>query len=418
MRLRVTDEQAYYLQMQEKYPDKYFRLNGVYKFDTYVIDVRRFVDAVTQAMRKTTAVLIFTKDENGKYWQESMSIDEVECKYFQCAESEYIDILRRLLIPQPALGKGSNGRLYVLDTGRIAYFFYDGQHCALDGVSLPLLFHNINAAYCGKPEEMLPDYYEEVFNNRLQENEKREGWDEARAYYEPLLMRKQWDGFPQFDFDNDEHGREGILSHNLDIERRRMKRCYKTLGIQPTPFFTLIQAMMVAQYNGSKDVKVNTVLQGRRNSKERTTFGMFTREAPFVFSFPNDMTPEEICGNRSVMEELCRTTQNQHEMNMKYQYYPVEYELYGGENSVFIYNSITVKDLVIDGYQFTLLHDADKYKTAYEPIEIYMEDHYDCYRLRMEYDTSKYKKETIEKLCEIYCHLLDIVLKMIETYKQ
>lgn len=254
------------------------------------VDAKRLQRAVTQALNahdglwarilmRDGRIMLSQRVDHGDYAPQITELSEARFKALKGG------------LQRPFDAGGLLFRVEIYRTEAAVYLFTDFHHAIIDADSYELLVREILAAYDGEPP-----YHESysAFNQHAEAEEyaARGGIEEAVAYYEALFA-----------------GAEGCNAIPRDREGGApiVKRYRRAFGVSPEQIMALARRMktspsllllgLTAAYNAAVNARraayLNTLFNGRNDSRKLRTVGLLTTSFPAFAQWTESTTAQE-----------------------------------------------------------------------------------------------------------------------------
>lgn len=389
---RLTVEQIEIVDYQLYAPkSNMYNLAGLLRFEQK-IDAQKLADAVNQAIDVHPALgTVFFFNEDGDLMQHYKP--ELRQKtVVENISNEALEKMKHSLIQPFKIINSSLCRARVFQTEDSVYLFIDIHHVIFDGTSSQIFIRDINDAYNGKTLKT-KDFYFETLKKR-EDIEKTKIYMEAKKYFEEHYFDKPYQAAPTYDFDIDSM-LLGSIYQEMTLSAKRLDQIEALMHLSRNEFFIAVTLLAIAQYNQTTLVKVNWIFNGRQTADEMQTVGYLLRIFPIA---------QELYTTQSIFK-LFQSIRDQAAKGLEYSCYPyvniIESNGYDDETEV-IYQRDLKEEFSIAGVKAKHI-ELEKGAPAYENVfDIEIMNNEDTFDILVEYSTAVYKKESIERFCELF----------------
>lgn len=210
---------------------------------------------------------------------------EPEIEILELNEDEWEEKKETLLKPF-MFGKGDNlyrAGIYKTDSGK--YFFFDVAHIIGDGMTMNILFEDLNSLYLNEPVKKTDySYYEYILDEQAaNQDEVRQkgvkyykelmkGWEVSRS----ILAKKD-----SYDLRTPHYAalRGGFTS----VSRKKLQGFCSKFGISENAVFLTAFSYVVSLYAGSDDVVITSIHSGRTDGRWARIAGCLFKQ--YVFRY-------------------------------------------------------------------------------------------------------------------------------------
>lgn len=397
----LTVEQKYMLEYQKLNPGyTTYDLYGIVKYSIRM-DMERLAKAVTKAFSNHPALMTtFERDENGELVQIYHADMVPEIIVENMSQAEFEAIKDTLVKPLDLIG----GRPYVyrlFKTEVADYSFFHIHHSLIDGTSFNILLQDTLRAYYGK--EMAMDGYYLMLKER-EDQEKTAFYEEGKEYYKNRYDGIEWSIRPEEDMKSDEN-HIGVINETFDLTVAQTEKMSKMYNMGRNGTLVTALALAVAAYNNKKDVMVSWVHNGRKSALEANVVGLLYKQLPLGLRLDEKQTLVQVY--EDVRDQMVRGVTYSNYPYCKLGARPVEDDkaCFLLQNGIYdIFNSA-------DGVSTDPVEIENKKVASYAMLDMEVVHEEEKAYLKMSYNASRYKKESIDKFKNLY---LDIVRTMIE----
>lgn len=240
------------------------------------VDIQRLKAAVEQVFEIHPEMkAVIQPTENGALAMFRKDEKEIEIPIIEISDKEWESAREQLIQPfmytenEPLFHAG----IYKTDSN--TYLFFDLAHIIGDGMSVNILFEDINAIYQGDiPQKQNYTLYEYVLDEM--DRRQRGVREECIAYFqkqtENLKIRRSI--LAKKDSQDLEKGITGVIQDNLTgLSRRKVKEFCKKHNVSENVFFLTAFNYCVSVFANEDDVVVSSTHSGRTDSRWHSVIG-------------------------------------------------------------------------------------------------------------------------------------------------
>lgn len=393
----LTYLQRYVLNRQEKYlATTMFNLAKMYKLRRG-IDLEKLANSLAMAGRSHQALLsTLHKFPNGEVLQRQ-ELDEEDIQV------EIVKVPERNLLARRAsyvkifdlLDDGLVDAV-IFDCGVNSYLLSNIHHLVCDGYSFPLILDDAHRVWNG--EEIVQDNYYEILHLRNGHMNTPMALA-TRNFIKELLRSKHFTSIlPRDCFREAGCGTYEVeLSIPEDFDKflalRRATRHH---------VFLAASALALARMTDSEDVLIDWVFHGRISKDELRTVGAFMVDLPLIFEGISTLTASDIITN--VKQSTFRGIKNTRSISSIDDMNPN-----GDERLTFIYQDrwgeLMTPGIVDPEGPFAWMIEEtislrQNLNMAENPMNVEIMEHKDSTKLFLEYDSGRYREETIRRYAD------------------
>lgn len=378
------------------------------------MDKARVENALLQLMRRHEALRTSFEIRNNKPVQIINKNVEIPITYYEkkITNNDDINNLIKDFIKPFSLEKAPLFRvaLVTIDVDKYILLF-DVHHIIADGTSVEIITRDFNELYFGKIESDVVQYKDFAIwkNRQLQSDEimnQKDYWINYIGDDIPIL-----DLATDFDRPKVNNFEGSRLNFSIDnvLSNKVIELAQES---KATMFMTLLSAwnILLARYSGQEDIVVGTPVAGRTIEEVKDTVGMFVN----MLAMRN-----KPCNNKTFMDFLVEVKENSLNSfkNQDYQFddlvEQLNYKRQLNRNPLFDvcfdYQNMELFDLEIENIRFS----PYKFETNTASYDLVLtcqenkkENTIDCF---IDYSTSLFKKETIERISEHFKTILNCI---------
>ena len=398
----LTTEQIYMIDYQLYTPNStMYNLYNMVKFDKEIMDMEMLTGAINTAIKNQPVFMTeFFFNEDGEIYQRYSEENFEEVKLEKISEEELGQIEKTLVRPFKII-KSKLARFRLFETEEAGYFFMDVHHTIFDGTSSKVFFTNILTAYAG--QELPKDYYYYILAKREKQMES-EFYKESRDYFVNRYSGVDWCKHLTTDNDTRENTANEIFVM-LPVSEEQLDIIDEKMGISRNGFFITVSAIANAIYEKNPNIMLSWIYNGRNDLNEMSSVGLLFRNLPVGVQFTQNTTL------KGLYDDITEQINN----GITHSCYPyVECD-----------NNVVEDDLACVLYQDNLRNigeipgllgevELDNEKLASQNImdlEILNRD--EGIVMMIDYASSLYKPESIDRYRKIYCATVDALVEHI-----
>ncbi len=287
----LTVEQTYMIDYQMYSPaSTMYNLFVMMRVDKQEYQLDRLANAFGQAIQNHPALLTtFNYNEQSELVQRYTPEIFEPIRVEHLTEFELKYVRDRLVYPYQIIG----GRLYrcrVFETEKAGYVFFDVHHTVFDGSSFKVFFQSVASAYQGL--ELTKDYYYLMLRRR-EEDQKTDYYRQSQKYFEDHYNGIEWDSYPRIDHQSGEKD-TGELRLPLGVEQPQMQAVERAYHVSRNEFFITVALLAISIYNGTRDIRLSWIYNGRDDMQMMHSVGLLFRDLPVGIRFEDQMTLRQI----------------------------------------------------------------------------------------------------------------------------
>lgn len=379
-----------------------YNISGGLLIDS-VLDVNKIVDCINKIVNNQSSFRTQFEIVDGELYQRIINHAQIKIDCYNGQEKDLQSILDKFpkpfdLTTAPLL----RASVYVLDNKK-TLLLLDTHHIIMDGASLNILIQDFCTLYSNNNIDKLKfeyiDYSE--WEKSFVESDEIKKYDE---YWASTFANSQISSLNlPYDFPANSKSYEGDkISYNMPKETfAKIEELAKKHDVSAYTVFLSALYILLYKYTGQTNLIVGSPLEGRNYEEFNNIIGMFVNN----IVLKNDILPE------NSVDSLLNSTQNIVTNAISNQPYPYELIL----KKLNLDKNISLLDVVLT-YQNTKkskynIENADlellysNTKTA--KFNIWLEIIPDLARFNLEYNSSLFKKETINSFLEHYIFILN-----------
>ena len=369
-----------------------YNLPYVYVLDGS-LDGERLCRAIEAAVKAHPTLFTRIKlDENGDPYQ---SVDETET-FSLTIEHGTMNIEEGSFNGQPLIVPFNiyEDRLFhirLLQDAEHYYYFQDLHHIIVDGTSMQVILHDVDAAYKG---EMLAPEALTMAEVAQAEIELRQSaaFEEGKKWYARHF--DCGDTFTQLipDLEIAEHSEASKL-RTLNVDMSQVDAFCKDKGIFKSNFFTTAYSYLLAKYNNEQESLFTTVYNGRTDKRFLHSVGMTVKTLPVYAKFDKDTKVIDFLKAGQDQMSGCR----QHDI---YAYSDVVNDLGLQSNSMFAWHGMLFSDDELCGKPMKAVRLGNSTLDASLYLKAFILG--GQYQIKAEYNSNEYSQALISQFLESY----------------
>ena len=368
-----------------------------------VLDVNKIVDCINKMVDNQSSFRTQFEIVDGELYQRIINHAQIKIDCYNGQEKDLQSILDKFpkpfdLTTAPLL----RASVYVLDNKK-TLLLLDTHHIIMDGASLNILIQDFCTLYSNNNIDKLKfeyiDYSE--WEKSFVESDEIKKYDE---YWASTFANSQISSLNlPYDFPANSKSYEGDkISYNMPKETfAKIEELAKKHDVSAYTVFLSALYILLYKYTGQTNLIVGSPLEGRNYEEFNNIIGMFVNN----IVLKNDILPE------NSIDSLLNSTQNIVTNAISNQPYPYELilkKLNLDKNTslldvVLTYQNTKKSKYNIENADLELLYSNTK--TA--KFNIWLEIIPDLARFNLEYNSSLFKKETINSFLEHYIFILN-----------
>lgn len=379
-----------------------YNISGGLLIDS-VLDVNKIVDCINKIVNNQSSFRTQFEIVDGELYQRIINHAQIKIDCYNGQEKDLQSILDKF--PKPfdlAVAPLLRASVYVLDNKK-TLLLLDTHHIIMDGASLNILIQDFCTLYSNNNIDKLKfeyiDYSE--WEKSFVESDEIKKYDE---YWASTFANSQISSLNlPYDFPANSKSYEGDkISYNMPKETfAKIEELAKKHDVSAYTVFLSALYILLYKYTGQTNLIVGSPLEGRNYEEFNNIIGMFVNN----IVLKNDILPE------NSVDSLLNSTQNIVTNAISNQPYPYELilkKLNLDKNTslldvVLTYQNTKKSKYNIENADLELLYSNTK--TA--KFNIWLEIIPDLARFNLEYNSSLFKKETINSFLEHYIFILN-----------
>ena len=249
---------------------------------------------------------------------------KIDIPIVRLSDVQWEETRKGLLYPY-LYGEGENlFHIGIYETDSANYFFFDIAHIMGDGMTMNVLFEDLNQLYLGKAVE--PEtytFYEYILDEKDRDARGLRAKNEAyfRCLMKDFRVRKSI--LARKDCYSLEHGVDADLKgHFTSLNRRNVSAFCKKLGVSENVFFLTAYNLSIGLFSNEKDTVSSSIHSGRTDSRWNRLAGPLFLTYFFRNKEGVDQTvPELLKANATqIMDTMRCYISNLHADEMFFQY--------------------------------------------------------------------------------------------------
>lgn len=393
--------QLYMLDYQ-LYTPKSTMLNlfNLIRLDKEYFDMDRMCDSFNKAINSHPSLLTqFSFNNDGLVVQSLNEEYKSNAELEKISEAELMILKDNLVQPFRVIGS----KLYrarVFETEKYGYIFFDVHHTVFDGTSFKVLMGDVAKAYGDMPIDR--DFYYYLLDNQIKISNSKK-YLEDRAYFEAeYLPYDKYSGAPKLDF----HVRENTLDQkqlSLESNEEGLEETEKKYGISRNEFFITVALLSIAMYNREENINISWTYNGRDDLKKMTSTGLHLKDLPVLLRLNKKSTLGDIYDN--IHNQVAKGIEHS-----SYPYTMIDSEVSINDSACLLYQQ-DIRDPGGDLMNIEVVDIRQNYAAAENIMDIQILDGASGLQLVIDYASSAYKGESIERFMKIFSVLTENLLK-------
>ena len=295
----------------------------LYKLDERT-DLRRLKFAVEQLFEVHPELKAIIQMAEGRYQIFRDDKRKIDIPIVRLSDVQWEETKKGLLYPY-LYGEGENlFHIGIYETDSANYFFFDIAHIMGDGMTMNVLFEDLNQLYLGKAVE--PEtytFYEYILDEK--DRDARGLRAKNEAYFRGLMkdFRVRKSILARKDCYSLEHGVDADLKGRFtSLNRRNVSAFCKKLGVSENVFFLTAYNLSIGLFSNEKDTVSSSIHSGRTDSRWNRLAGPLFLTYFFRNKEGMDQTvPELLKTNaKQIMDTMRCYISNLHADEMFFQY--------------------------------------------------------------------------------------------------
>ncbi|MBQ7600275.1 MAG: AMP-binding protein [Clostridia bacterium] len=391
----LTKEQLYMIDYQLYTPGStMYNLFSVMKVDKEMFDLEMLADAMGKAIKNHPALLTtFEYNDDGELVQHYTPELFQDIHVEKLSEFEFKFVKDMLVYPFKIVG----GRLYrcrVFETEKAGYVFFDVHHSLFDGTSLKVFMGDVGKSYMGM--DLDTDYYYLMLQRR-EDEVHTPFYEESRKYFEERYDNVEWSSYPKIDHESREN-HMGEIFADLGIEQPQMNAMERAYKISRNEFFITVAALAISVYNGTRDIKLSWIYNGREDLQMMSSVGLLFRDLPIGIRFKDSDTL------RNVFADVHEQVQKGIEHSC-YPYVDSRNQVAKGESAYLLYQQ-DIRDMSgMDGFDFEMVDVRQNQAASQTILDMEVLDGAEGLQLMIDFAASRYEQSSIEHFRDIFVKL-------------
>jgi len=287
-------------------------------------DLRRLKFAVEQLFEVHPELKAIIQMAEGRYRIFRDDKRKIDIPIVKLSDAQWAETRKGLLYPY-LYGEGENlFHIGIYETDSANYFFFDIAHIMGDGMTMNVLFEDLNQLYLGKAVE--PEtytFYEYILDEK--DRDARGLRTKNEAYFQGLMkdfkVRKSI--LTRKDCYSLEHGVNAVLKDRFEtLNRRNVTAFCRKYGVSENVFFLTAYNLSIGIFSGEKDTVSSSIHSGRTDSRWNRLAGPLFLTYFFRCTETTDQTVPELlkANGKQIMDTMRCYISNLHADEMFFQY--------------------------------------------------------------------------------------------------
>ncbi|MEY8338808.1 AMP-binding protein [Lachnospiraceae bacterium 62-35] len=295
----------------------------LFKLDRSV-DLDRLKQAVEEMFDIHPGLKNVVQQEQGIYKNFRHDDRKVEIPLTRLTDQEWEETRKGLLKPYMY---GENEPLYhagIYETDTASYFFLDIAHIMGDGVTMNVLFEDINNLYAGKPvEKESYTFFEYILDEK--DRDERGLRTENERYFQNLMkdFRVRKSILTRRDFHDLDHGEDSVIKERFSrLGRKKLTAFCRKYGVSENVMFLTAYNYCIGIFSNEKDTVCSSIHSGRTDSRWNRLAGPLFLTYYFRYTnTPHETVPQLLKkSGKQIMDSMRCYISNLHADEMFFQY--------------------------------------------------------------------------------------------------
>ena len=239
-----------------------------YKLDDKVdlLRLKKAIEGTIEAHPGLKAIIKFDVNQYKVFRDDTRKID---IPIVTLTEAEWKEQVEDLLVPYSYTAEDNLFHISLFQTETSKYLFFDVAHIMGDGITMNILFEDVNKLYRGEEiEKESYTFYEYILEE--QEREKLGIRPENLAYFDELLKGSKLKRSILNKKEKEDYtdGTNAAIRQRLEIvDRKKILAFCKKIGVSENVLFLTAFNYCMALFSDEKDVFSNSIHSGRTDSR-------------------------------------------------------------------------------------------------------------------------------------------------------
>lgn len=362
------------------------------------VDPERLAAAIDRAIKNHPAMLTeILFNEESELVQKYNPDLFTETEIVRLSDGEFEDVQETLIRPYKVLNSCMFRRcIYITDSEK--YLFFEVHHIISDGTSLGVFFDDVHASYNDMEAPLNTDFYYLMLreNYRFLNSNKVQ---EVRKYYIENFAEKYdlatWSKLSGPD--NPDGSRTyGYIEKELTGLKKQAETSANLKKYGGNVLFSTARMLTLAELTGSRHIYIECVINGRNEAYKAYIQGLMYKTLSIALDLDEYDTPEK---QLSEVQKQLRYGEDNAFYLFAYDYYETigDAELFLYQKD--IYNLGGFGELIDESIEIEAEDNAADAIYEVEIIDSSDDDEYTC---TVQFDSSMYKEETIDRHIEVF----------------
>ena len=369
------------------------------------VDLSRFAGVIRNVLSAHPALLSVIEKEGDTYslryepsFDREIPVETMSADELTAVEKSFV---------KPFLLDGSPlCRTRIIRTPEQNIFLFDAYHVIADGNSMEILMDDIARALRGESIQ------EDITFQALQKEEdfkSTETYSKDKAYFKNRYDKEGWHTRPLPDYDTDKNILDSIIG-DFQFSRESVATICRSYGLGKNEFYAVAAALAISKYNNAQNVMFSWVWNGRGESAEQRSIGLFYKDFPIAFTIGDKTRLKDL-----LMQAKEQTLESIAHGNLSYFDRP---ELYQGHD---LFCLLYQGDMYsCDKYSSFMKKTAESMETDEFPYacgnspELEILESSDEFGFILDYNAAEYKRESMERFMQLFETSCEILLKTVE----
>lgn len=266
---------------------KVYPLTGMQKYFAYIIkgnttsnlpftfklddsiDLERLKEAIEGTIDAHPGLKAIIKFDENQYKVFRDDERKVDIPIISITEEEWKSRLKELLVPFKYTEDDSLFHIYIFQTEKNKYLFFDVAHIMGDGITMNILFEDVNKLYCGKPiEKESYTFYEFILEEEMRNEmgirkKNTEYFDDLMKNIKmkrSILNKKEKEDYFS--------GENAVIRKRFSkVIREKIVGFCKKNGVSENAYFLTAYNYCISLFSDEKDIFCTSIHSGRTDNR-------------------------------------------------------------------------------------------------------------------------------------------------------
>lgn len=289
------------------------------------IDLERLKKAIEDTIEAHPGLKAIIKFDKNAYRVFRDDTRKIEIPIIQLTEEEWKIRQKELLIPFAYKAEDNLFHIYIFKTESAKYLFFDVAHIMGDGITMNILFEDVNKLYCGEPiEKETYTFYEFILEEEMRNKSGRRNQD--LEYFNNLMkdLKLKRSILNKKEKEDYSDGTNAVIKKRFDnLIRKKVLYFCKKNAVSENVLFLTAYNYCISLFSDEKDTFCTSIHSGRTDNRWTRIAGpLFLTYYCRFTQVPHERVPELLRkSGKQVMNTMrCYTpTPRQGEMFFQFQ---------------------------------------------------------------------------------------------------